>query len=142
MSITKEQWAEIEKQLSGMMGRVKLMCDGYEIDANIERCKMRLYVMVYVDGCFKGEWIANREGSEIPLKFYREQKRPAAGAKMRAWYLKESKSRFWSKEQRAEHAAKARKTFSTWIPYWPNAKAFCRHIRKTCTSIELVKIGY
>lgn len=61
---------------------------------------------------------------------------------MRAYYFKLSKSRHWPKEERAEYAAKAKETWSTWMPYWSNAKAFCRHIRKTCASIEIVKIGY
>lgn len=142
MAVSKEQWNEIEAQLSGMFGRVELTCDGYKINAAVERSGMRMYVVVYVDGYTRGEWIINKEGSEIPRKFHCEKKRPVGGTKMRAWYLKVSKSRAWSKEERAEYAAKAKETWSTWMPYWSNAKAFCRHIRKTCTSIEIVKIGY
>lgn len=142
MAISKEQWVEIEKQLGGWFGRVELMCDGYKINAAVEKDKMKLVVGVYVDGFIKGEWLFNEANSEIPRKFHVEKKRPACGTKMRAWYLKESKSRIWPKEKRAEYAARAKETSSHWMPYWPSAKAFCRHIRKTCTSIDIVKIGY
>lgn len=142
MAITKEQWAEIEEQLIRLMGRVELLCDGYKIEAQVEKLKMKLVVSIYVDGCIKGAWFLNEEGSEIPLKFYREQKRPICSTTLRANYVRMSKSKLWSKEERAEFAAKAKETMSCWWPYWTNAAAFCRHIRKTCTSIELVKIGY
>lgn len=142
MEITKEQWAEIENKLSTPMGLVELVCDGYKINAQVQYGKMKLVITIYIDGAIKGEWIFNSANSEIPSKFLCEKKRPIAGPKMRAWYIKESKSRIWSKEQRAEYAAKAKESSSSWLPYWTSAKAFCRHIRKTCTSIEVVKIGY
>ena len=142
MPISKEQWKDIEAQLSRPKGLVELICDGYKISAQVQYANMKLVITVWVDGAIKGEWIFNVSNSDIPRKFYCEKNRPAAGSKMRSWYLKESKSRIWTKEQRAEYAAKAKETSSSWLPYWSNSKAFCRHIRKTCTSIELVKIGY
>lgn len=141
MTISKEQWVEIEKQLSGSWGRVELICDGYGVDAVISRiAPLKLRITVFVDGVIKGEWL--NDESDIPKKFHQEKKRFLSKPDMRKWYIKNSKSKLWSKEERAEYAAKAKKTMSFWYPYWTNAKAFCRHIRKTCTSIEIVKIGY
>jgi len=142
MTISKEQWADIEDQLIGPMGRVKLICDGYKINAVIEHNKMKLVVSVYVDGCIKGEWIFNKEASDIPLKFHQEKKSFVFTEKYRALLTKQAKSRFFSKEEREKAAADAKKVNSHWWPHWPNAKSFCRHIRKTCTSIDIVKIGY
>lgn len=142
MAVSKEQWVEIEAQLSRIMGRVELVCDGYKITASIERDKMKLVVTVYVDGYIKGEWIFNKEGSEIPLKFHQEKKRFVFGAKYRALLAKQSKSKYFSKDERDKSAADSIKTCSHYWPHWSNAKAFCRHIRKTCTTIEVVKIGY
>lgn len=124
------------------MGCVELMCDGYKINAAIQHHKMKLVVSVYVDGYIKGEWLFNKDDSEIPRKFHQEKKRFVMGTKWRAWAIKQSKSRIWSKEERAKYAAEAKETHSHYWPQWTNAKAFCRHIRKTCTSIEIVKIGY
>lgn len=142
MVISKEQWQEIETQLSRFLGRVELACDGYKIEAAVERDKMKLVVSVYVDGFIKGAWVFNEVDSEIPRKFHQEKKRFVFTAKYRALLLKQSKMKCFSKEQRAEAAADAQKTRSHYWPHWPNAAAFCRHIRKTCTSIEIVKIGY
>lgn len=73
MALTKDQWEQIEAQLSSIMGRVELICDGYKISAVIERIKMTLVVAVYVDGYIRGEWVFNKDGSEIPLKFHQEK---------------------------------------------------------------------
>lgn len=141
MTISKEQWAEIERQLSGSWGHVELICDGYKVSAEIQRiASLKLGITVFVDGVIKGEWL--NDESEIPKKFHQEKKRRIAKSPMREWYIKNSKSRLWSKEERANYAAQAKATMSFWYPYWTNAAAFCRHIRKTCTSIEIVKIGY
>jgi len=142
MAITKEQWAEIEKQLSGLMGRVDMLCDGYKVSAQVEKNKMTLVVTIYVDGYIRGEWLFNKNGSEIPLKFHQEKKRFGFSAKFRALLAKQAKSKYFNKDERDKAAADSKKTSSHYWPHWPNAKAFCRHIRKTCTSIELVKIGY
>lgn len=143
MAISKEQWAEIETRLTGIYGCVDLLCDGYKVGARVELSKMKLVVTVYVDGYIKGEWIFNDSDSEIPRKFHQEKKRFISSTKMRAWYTTQSKStKLWTKEERHEYAEAAKKTSSHWWPHWPSANAFCRHIRKTCTSIEIVKIGY
>lgn len=142
MTISKEQWSEIEVQLSSIMGRVELMCDGYKISAEVERDKMKLVVSVYVDGYIRGQWMFNKEGSEIPLKFHQEKKRFAFSAKYRALLIKQSKVRGIGKDFRDSCIADAKKTNSHYWPHWPNAAAFCRHIRKTCASIEIVKIGF
>lgn len=143
MPVTKEQWEQIERTLrSPFDGYVSLICDGYKIDAQVQQHKMKLMVAVYVDGKIMGAWIFNEAKSEIPVKFHREVKRPAGGAKHRAWCLAQAKSKIWSKEERARFAAEAKETTSYYESHWTNPKAFCLHIRKTCQSIEVVRIGY
>ncbi len=138
---TAEQWEKIEAQLSNPFGKVELICDGYSIVATPRRVSPLKYeIMVYVDGFIRGEWIKGE--SEIPLKFHREQKRLVASKGMRAWYEKASKSRHFTKAEKEEFAANAKKTLSLWTPGWTNAKSFIRHIKKTCQSIEVVTIGY
>lgn len=142
MTISKEQWKEIETKLSGILGAVDFICDGYKVSAQVHTHKMKLVVSVYVDGFIKGEHIFNMSDSEIPRKFHQEKKRFVFGGKYRALLIKKSKTRGTSKEFRDSCIADAKKTSSHYWPHWSNAAAFCRHIRKTCTSIEIVKIGY
>lgn len=142
MAISKEQWEQIERQLGGVFGRVELVCDGYKVHAQVQQTAMKLVIAVYVDDFIKGEWMFNEAKSEIPLKFHQEKKRFFFSPKLRKLYTKWGKSRMWTKEERARYAEDAKRTCSHWWPYWTSATAFCRHLRKTCTSIEIVKIGY
>lgn len=138
---TKEQWVEIERQMSGSFGRVVLACDGYKVDAVVERVGSLKYgIAVYVDGLINGEWLSGE--SEIPRKFHQEKKRFVNRLVERENYVKMSKMRCYSKEERALFVKNSKRTFSLWSPCWTSAKSFCRHIRKTCTSIEIVEIGY
>lgn len=140
MSVTKEQWAEIEMQLSGMWGRVALVCDDYEVVAEVRSiAPLKQGILVFVNGVSKGEWFKGE--AEEARKFHCERKR----------FLHSAKDR----ELAAQHLKKYRrdpalrklyegldKTLSYWYPYWTNAKAFCRHLRKNSTEIEIVKIGF
>ncbi|OGS90834.1 MAG: hypothetical protein A2Z95_06095 [Gallionellales bacterium GWA2_60_18] len=140
MAISKEQWKEIEARLSNIMGRVELVCDGYRVNAVVESSKMRLYVAVYVNGEIKGSW-ADGKG-EIPQKFCQATKRYLYSATKRAKAKKAAARRGVGADLRKWYTGVAESSIVSWMPWWTNSKAFCRHIRKTCTSIELVKIGY
>ncbi|MEY4591528.1 MAG: hypothetical protein RIR18_423 [Pseudomonadota bacterium] len=141
MSVTKEQWAQIEEQLSYGYGRVELKADGFDVVATIMNVdKLRQGIVVYVNGFIKGEWV-NGEAEEA-RKFHRESKSFVWGVSERKEWLKLSKMRHLSKEDRKRYADNAERTNSIWKYDWTSAKSFCRHIRKTCTDIEVVKVGY
>lgn len=141
MTITKEQWQGIETQLSGDFGRVKLRADGYEIAASIERLKpLKFCIAVYVDGYIKGEWMNGKDDRD--LKFYHEKRGFVFSVKSRNDAKKKLLDRRLDKRIRAFYQNMVEGCYSVWEPYWTNPAAFCRHIRKSCTSIELIKIGY
>ncbi|MFN3881910.1 MAG: hypothetical protein ACK4L8_10840 [Nitrincola lacisaponensis] len=69
MALTKEQWQEVEKKLSGFFGSAKFSLGEREI--TVERGlidKDRLGFAVYIDGWIKGEWHTfNGEEMKEPL---------------------------------------------------------------------------
>ncbi|WP_234086781.1 hypothetical protein [Azonexus sp. R2A61] len=139
MSVTKEQWAAVENELSGHYGAVELICDGYKVTAQIQTiAKLRQGIVVYVNGVFKGEWIKGE--AEEARKFHREMKRYLYPAKKREEFQKMAKNRRYSADFRKDLARMATASVSTWAPYWTNAKAFTRQLRKTCTEIQVVTI--
>ena len=141
MPITKEQQSQIEYELFGFYGRVELRCDGHNIVASVQAmAPLKQAIWVYIDGEIKGEWM--RGENEIARKFHRETKHFGLPKKMREAQMKAATNRCLSKEFREQCKVSATKTFSLWRPYWTSTKAFIRHIRKTCTEIEVVKIGY
>ncbi|KIO49614.1 hypothetical protein [Nitrosospira sp. NpAV] len=141
MTITKEQWKEVELSLSYSFGQVKLRCDGYEITAQVRAgiAPLRSYIYVYVDGYIRGEWL--KGGHEIPLKFHRKKSLFVHSAKLRAEAKEALKKRRLDKGLRDFYQS-AFKSILVWEPSWTTPMSFIRHIRKSCTSIELIKMGY
>lgn len=137
MSLSKEQWMAIEKFLSVPFGHVTLKCDGYEITAQVQQSKMTLLVMVYVDGQFKGSWLDGKD--ERCIKFYRCEKQLVLRGKMRKSVMAASTKKQLGKEMKAMFKRHLEDFIVHWTPYWTSPKAFCAHIRKTCTQIELIE---
>lgn len=140
MPITKEQKSQIEYALFGFFGRVELLCDGHNIVASVQQMgPLKQAIWVYIDGEIKGVWM--RGENEVARKFHRESKHFGLPKKIREANMKAAKNTRLSKEFRDSCNVSATKTVSLWRPYWTNAKAFLKHISKTCTEIEVVKIG-
>ncbi len=141
MTITKDQWAEIERRLSSPYGRVELNADGYALVLQVEGYKtLRQCVVVYVNGEWKGEWF-NGEAPEA-RKFCCEKRKWIWPAKSREVAKNKLKSRRLDPILR-EHFTRVVEKFSTvWLPFWGSPKSLTRHLRKSCTDISVVKIGY
>jgi hypothetical protein len=141
MPVSKEQWKEVEKQLSGIFGSVVLRCDGYEVLASVEGIgTLRQGIAVYVNGWIKGEWMGGE--AEEARKFHRAMKRYLYSEKQRDEARKKAKSRRLPAEIRNWYEGVATRSVSTWAPYWTNAQAFTRHLRKMCADIQVVRIGH
>ena len=124
-----------------MYGVVKLRCDGYEVTAEIKTvAKFRQAIVVYVNGWIKGEWMKGE--AEEAKKFHRPMRRYLYSKQQRDEARKHAKSRRTPASLREHWKGKSEASITTWAPYWTNAKEFCRHIRKTCADIDVVKIGY
>jgi hypothetical protein len=137
-SITKAKWTALEQRLSNPYGRIELLADGYRIVASVERYKALSWkVVIYIDGTISFAWIS--QDREETRKFWQRRERFLHPKKYRDDMKKWVKSR---DEWKRDMAQRAHAMHVMWSPTWPNAKAFCRHIRKTCTDIRLIKIGY
>jgi hypothetical protein len=139
--LSKEDWQKIETQLSHSFGEVKLMCDGYEITAQVQRkTALKYVVVVYVNGQINGEWMKGE--AEEAKKFHRAQKHFLYKPKARALAREKLKSRriHPSLKDHFKHVVEA--STMLWYGYWPEPAAFCRQLRKTCTSIEIIKLGF
>ncbi|SFK92800.1 hypothetical protein SAMN05216302_102146 [Nitrosomonas aestuarii] len=137
MTFSKEQWLDLEDELSRPFGRVKLKCDGYEITAAVERTKMKLVVSIYINGFMKGKWLLDQDCDES-RKFLRRVRKYLVNGKKRTELLIKSRKRGAHKEMREFYQGLLDRHSFYVLPYWPNPKAFFRHIRKTCAEIELM----
>jgi hypothetical protein len=131
MPMTKEDWRDFEEKLGGAYGFAELVCDGYRVSFAVEKAKGLQYViMTYVDGWFKGSM--TQEDCEIRRKFMRPVTRymhkPKERQKLKT--LKKLPKKYH------EDWMDPDKTFTFWVPVWPNAKELRRHLVKNCESIE------
>lgn len=136
--MTPSQWKDIENRLSYPFGAVTMQADGYRITAEVRRAKgLRYCIAVFIDGVIDLKLCSCPEG-EAPRKFWRERKRYLYSAAKRAEFAKLGKRRGMPADLRKRWNDMSEAAITTMDPIWPNAKALCRHLRKTCTSIEEV----
>ncbi|MBL8500670.1 MAG: hypothetical protein JNL77_08845 [Nitrosomonas sp.] len=137
MPLTDEQWSKVERRLSSQLGSVKLQCDGHEVFAVVKTDKMKLVIVLYIDGWMKGEWL--KDESEMGIKFFSKKTKYLSTQKERASALKQMNNKRLTSDLRAMFKRIYEAKYSYFTPVWTSAKSFCRHIRKTCATIELME---
>lgn len=84
--LTKAQWAWVKERAES--GRsVELKVDGYEVDIQMERHKMRMVYALYINGQWRGTWWVNK--TEEVTKFFPTRKVWLFSAKKRKEITKE-----------------------------------------------------
>ena len=74
--MTKEEWKKVEDWWGTGYSSIKMKVDGYDIqlDNNIDKKKMIVEVVIYVDGYIKGAY--STAGNEIGDRFWNRVKKP------------------------------------------------------------------
>jgi len=127
------KWQELEQLLSGVFGVAKIRADGHEVIFEKSLDREKLVVQVWVDGCFKGDWITandNGEPKHSEGRFFHPMKR-------RSWKLKqykELKKVFGKKE--ADKMTELRVV--GFLPYWGSPRTLISHLKKHFPDLELV----
>ncbi|VVE67849.1 hypothetical protein PAN31117_02789 [Pandoraea anapnoica] len=132
MSLSKEQRAELEEELTMPYGRVDLMCDGFKVTLSVQLWKRLVYrVFTYVNGEYSYRWAWN----ESPLpeqKFLRKSVRKVCSAKTRRAAEKACGKRYVKKDPFYSG------TVTYFMPDWPNGRSAINHLCKVCESVEVV----
>ena len=136
MSVSKEQWAKIKTDLSCLYIRVYLQCDDYLITAVVKQSKMKLSILVYVNGWLKGADLWHGKAStlaemgDVPRRFYHlSSKGPTAKVVALSLAL-------WGKKGCKEKGCMER--YYSAIPEFSTPGAFIAHIKKHNPSIEVL----
>lgn len=135
MSITKAQWAAMEKLLSHPYGRVELRVPGHDLMIEVRCVKpLRYAPVVFVDGAARGEYLAVEH--PIGKRFYPlRTKSLLPKAKAEASFKKLKRIVGTAK---AEAISGVKKTYSYRDLCWRSPKALCAHLRRNEPEIELV----
>lgn len=125
--MNREDWQKVEQKLTYPHALVALQCDGYRVDLFVYRNKMRMHILVFVDGSMSTQHVA--EDSDIRRRFMRPVVR-----KPRAFTKKEQRSfgKRWCDKYIKDH------TRMSYSHDWPNVATIRRHFSKTNASIALL----
>lgn len=137
--MTPEQWSKLEAALVHPYARARIKADGHVLTLRVQPIKgLRYGVVVYIDGVL--DWKASiSPAPDAPeRKFWRVRKSFLHSAKRRSSAESMAKKRGTSKDTKACFMKIATAGFEMLDPYWTSAKPLCRHLRKTCTEIELL----
>lgn len=127
--MTKEEWKKIEDWWGTGLSTIKMKIDGHDILLynSIDKKKMTVEVVIYVDGYIKGD--CSTVGNEIGDRFWNRVKKPMYSPKQ----LKE-RAKVWGKRSK-----EAQQTYFEYnIPSWRSFKAFKKNITDRNTDISLV----
>ncbi len=134
--VTQEQWEKVADALSHPLGGgADFRIDGHDIKLRVVRRRKNLSygIVAYVDGFVKGEYFGS--DSVIGAKFYRPKTICGFTPKDKARLAKN-----WGKRYAAQAIAKA--TVLQHDCFFPSAESARRTWAKTCTTIELVRVGF
>lgn len=127
--MTKEEWTKIEDWWGIGSSTIKMKIDGHDITLfnSIDKDKMIVDVVIYVDGYIKGE--CSKVGNEIGDRFWNRVKK-------RLYSPKELKERAKAYGKRSKEAQQ--KYFEYNLPAWRFFNAFKKHITSHNKAISLV----
>lgn len=127
--MTKEEWKKIEDWWGTGLSTIRMKIDGCDIQLfnNVDKKKMIVEVVIYVDGYIKCS--DSTAGSEIGDRFWKRVKKPLYSPKQ----LKE-RAKVWGKRSK-----EAKQTYFEYnIPSWRSFRAFKKHIIGHNKDINLV----
>lgn len=134
--MTKEEWAQVERALSGTYGMARIKADEFVVTFYRQLIsKNRLAIVTYVDGQMRGEWI-NAENAHPEQRCLRPASRFMCSPKQRAELKKLRKGLRKSLGPAFDPDRK-------WHYFdlgWPNVTAIRRHYQKTFKAIELQQV--
>jgi hypothetical protein len=136
MQLTKQQWTDVNQELSSPYGRCYLICDDYVICASIEQHKMKLIIAVYINGSIKGsdQWYGSdsdiEQMGDISRKFWRLKTIGRPAKEIAKW------EKIYGKREARKLGIYRKRCFT--IPYFSTPGAFITHLKKHNQSIELV----
>lgn len=132
--MTKEEWAALDAELSGLFGRAQLSIDGHAVTFEVQRHKMRLVISVFVGGWMKGDWLVKK--TEECTRFCRPVQ-----FSLYTPSRKKSIAKSFSKTAIKKHFPDFDKKSVYYSSCWLSFAPLKRHLLENNSSISLVQLG-
>jgi len=132
----REDWKKVEDRLCFPGANMSLRVDGRDVTLAVRTDKMKMVILVFVDGWAKGAWLDVTK--PCPEQAYmRRHERYLWPKKERDGTAKFAK-RFGKREAK-KYLGDMDKKFVCFYSYFPSVRAVRTHYEKTFESIELVE---
>lgn len=127
--ITKEQWAEIEKKLTGLFVSLTFQLGDFKVTVQKERYKENRYcLVVYIDGIWRGTWMEpdnDEKYGPVVKQVWRRRTFALYPPKRKA----ELEKRI-GKRQARKLFPNLDKVHERWVPDFGTAKSLVRQFKK------------
>ncbi len=138
MTITKEQWAAVEKELSHHWVDVKFEYKGFELAIQRQReSESKTVLSVYINGTIKPGWGWVEVESEDRPSIIKDVWKLKTKAKYTPKQIKDIEKIYGKRRAKKEYPALYER-HEVWLPYFPKASMLCRQFKKL-EGITLIK---
>ena len=132
--MTKDEWAQVEKELRIIWGTVRLDVDGYDIALQLQQVRpTKNAIAIYIDGQFKGKYLA--EDCEERRRFVCKSTNNVLRGKQKTDFQK------LPKKMQKDMEAKYPMTYDVYKTHWGSFGALKRHLVANNQDIQLASIG-
>lgn len=140
MTLSKEQWNKVLKDIIYYPGFSKLKIDSYNV--TLQRVHdtanpLKNVIMVFVNGTFKGSFITSDEPSDVEMR-----KRFYCPSKASGCSVSSLRKKGWYKRDAEKFVKDLTRTI--YLPYWSSFNALKRHLlanNKDISLVEELKLG-
>lgn len=122
---SKNEWKALGSYLRFPGATKHLQCDQYRVTLQVQLDKLRMVIVVFVDGAMKGEWM--KADCDIAQRFLR----PVKYCPVRFGKNERKLGKRWVAKMKAQYTA------TYYMPVWTNFDALRRHLSKNNTAIRI-----
>lgn len=141
MTITKEQWQAIEKEIA-VAGRVdvKFQYKGFELAVQRQReSESKTVLCLFIDGTIKPSWGWFEKECEDRPEIVKDVWKLTTKAKYKSKSIKELE-KICGKRRTKKEFPDLRERYEYWLPYFSKSSVLCRQLKKL-EGIKLIKAG-
>ena len=138
MTITKEQWQAVEKELASGWIDVKFEYKGFELAIQRQReSENKTLLAVYINGTVKGAWAWFDKACEDRPEIIKDVWKLTTRARYKPSMVKKLEKVYGKRRAKKEYPA-LHERHEHWMPYFPKASVLCRQFKKL-EGIKIIK---
>ncbi len=130
MAISKEKWADIEKELASLFVNMKFEYKGFELAVQRQRhSESKTALVVYINGEIKGGWSLTEDDCEDRPEILKDVWKLTTKAKYKAEFIKKINKIFGKRRAKKDYPD-LHERHEYYLPYFAKASVLVRQFKK------------